>query len=378
MEGRPLAYLTTSSTTPSASEPDLLLLGTPVTDEFSHQFLGLVTPTDIDGNPNPFYDDVTNDDVPDGRVDEREGYIRAAYQEADETLALGARADGRRRTRPSSSPPTTASRRSGYAVNVSKVLVDLGLQEREQSGNCRKAANDPAPRPRRHARQGVPRRRHVPDLHQPRRPRPGGRDTPQVPAANYEAVRNQIIAAFQNLDDPNLPGQQQVVLQGDQEGGAAERRRHRRAAPEPQRRRRRRPPAALPDRRADARAAGRASQFFGQHGYLPDLVDLRRNVNMHGDLHRRRAGIRDRQARSAASGRSTSPRRSPSCWASPGRRTPAARSSTTSSRAEPAAARSRSSTSATTTASSCRSPRRPTRLEAGAANPVPASAARRS
>ena len=25
-------------------------------------------------------------------------------------------------------------------------------------------------------------------------------------------MRNQIIAAFQNLDDPNLPGQQQVVL----------------------------------------------------------------------------------------------------------------------------------------------------------------------
>jgi len=58
--------------------PDLLFLGNPVTDEFSHQFMGLVTPTDMDGNPNPYYDDLTNDDVPDGRLDIREGYIRSA------------------------------------------------------------------------------------------------------------------------------------------------------------------------------------------------------------------------------------------------------------------------------------------------------------
>ena len=33
-----------------------------------------------------------------------------------------------------------------YAVNVSRALVNLGLQEREQSSNCRKAANDPGAR----------------------------------------------------------------------------------------------------------------------------------------------------------------------------------------------------------------------------------------
>ena len=111
---------------------DLLLLGTPTTDEFSHQFMGLVTPTDIDGNPNPFYDDVTNDDVPDGRVDEREGFIRTAYQEADETLALGRELMGKRRyDRLRLSDHGFAPQ--WLAVNVSKVLVDLGLQEREQS-----------------------------------------------------------------------------------------------------------------------------------------------------------------------------------------------------------------------------------------------------
>ena len=91
---------------------DLLLLGTPTTDEFSHQFMGLVTPTDIDGNPNPFYDDVTNDDVPDGRVDEREGFIRTATRRPTRRSPWGA-SSWARTTRPSSSPPTTASRRSG-------------------------------------------------------------------------------------------------------------------------------------------------------------------------------------------------------------------------------------------------------------------------
>jgi hypothetical protein len=35
---------------------------------------------------------------------------------------------------------------------------------------------------------------------------------PQVPSANYEAVRNDLVNYFTNLDDPNLPGFQQVVL----------------------------------------------------------------------------------------------------------------------------------------------------------------------
>ena len=88
-------------------QPNLLLVGNPVTDEFSHQFLGLVSPTDIDGNPNPYFDDLTNDDVPDGRVDEREGYIRAAYEEADGTLEHARCWPARPCSR------ITASRRSG-------------------------------------------------------------------------------------------------------------------------------------------------------------------------------------------------------------------------------------------------------------------------
>ena len=37
-------------------DTDLAMVGYPFTDEVSHQFMGLVSPTDIDGNPNPCYD----------------------------------------------------------------------------------------------------------------------------------------------------------------------------------------------------------------------------------------------------------------------------------------------------------------------------------
>ena len=61
-------------------EPDLLLMGNPVTDEFSHQFMGLVTPTDMDGNPNPYFDNVDGTGATDGRIAIREGYIRSALR----------------------------------------------------------------------------------------------------------------------------------------------------------------------------------------------------------------------------------------------------------------------------------------------------------
>jgi 2',3'-cyclic-nucleotide 2'-phosphodiesterase (5'-nucleotidase family)/predicted AlkP superfamily phosphohydrolase/phosphomutase len=264
---------------------DLLLLGTPVTDEFSHQFMGLVTPTDIDGNPNPFFDDVTNDDVPDGRVAEREGYIRSAYIEADETLALGRELMGQNDT------TVFVSSDHGFApqwlaVNVSKVLVDLGLQGAEQTGNCRKAASGPTLAKECHA--GGTSQIYINLAGRD----PAAGNTPQVPADQYEAVRNQIIAAFENLDDPTLPGQQQVVL---------------RVFKKEQLRNVDGTDALHPNRsgdvvvvfrppyQTDAQTPGvlvAPSQFFGQHGYLPNLVNLARNVNMHGTFIAAGPGIR--------------------------------------------------------------------------------------
>ena len=49
-------------------QPDLALVGYPVTDEFQHQFLGLVTRRLPNGAANPAYDDVQVDGTPDGRV----------------------------------------------------------------------------------------------------------------------------------------------------------------------------------------------------------------------------------------------------------------------------------------------------------------------
>jgi 2',3'-cyclic-nucleotide 2'-phosphodiesterase (5'-nucleotidase family)/predicted AlkP superfamily phosphohydrolase/phosphomutase len=260
--------------------PDLLLLGTPVTDEFSHQFMGLYTPTDIDGNPNPYFDDLTNDNIPDGRVAIREGYVRSAYHEADETIALArSLMDGE---------TTFISSDHGfapqwYAVNTSKALADLGYGP-EQVSNCRVAAATLV----KECHAGGTVQLYI-DL--------AGRDpaagnTPQVPAADYETVRNNLVNYFQNLDDPNLPGQQQVVQavfkkeQLRNVGGSDSLHPNRSGDVVV---------VFRPPYQSDAATPGTLiafSQFFGQHGYLPDLVDLADNINMHGTFIASGPGIR--------------------------------------------------------------------------------------
>ena len=247
-------------------DTDLLFLGTPVTDEFSHQFMGLVTPTDIDGNPNPYFDDLTNDDVPDGRIAIREGYIRSAYEEADQTLALGRSLMGSDATVFASSDHGFAPQ--WFAVNVSKILADLGMGA-EQISNCRAAAGAKA----KECHAGGTSQIYINLAGRD----PGG----TVPAADYEAVRNQIITAFQNLTDPANPGKQVVAavfkkedlrnvdgtdaLHPNRSGDVVV--------------------VFRPPYQTDAATPGVTiafSQFFGQHGYLPDLVDLAHNVNLHG------------------------------------------------------------------------------------------------
>ncbi|MEO7841314.1 MAG: alkaline phosphatase family protein, partial [Anaerolineales bacterium] len=248
---------------------DLLFLGSPVTDEFSHQFMALYTPTDMDGNPNPYFDDVTNDDIPDGRVTIREGYVRSAYHEADETLALGRSLMGNATVFATSDHGFAPQ---WYAVNASKALADLGYGP-EQSSNCRAV---PATLVKEcHAGGTV---QFYIDL---AGRDPGGSNAPQVAAADYETVRNNLVNYFTNLDDPNLPGTQQVVqavfkkeqlrnvdgtdaLHPNRSGDVVV--------------------VFRPPYQSDAATPGTLvafSQFFGQHGYLPNLVDLAHNVNMH-------------------------------------------------------------------------------------------------
>src|SRR6266542_979309 len=108
-------------------DTDVALVGYPFTDEVSHQFMALVTPTDIDGNPNPCYDvtPVFSDTActgagTAGRVAGREGYIRSAYVEADSKIALA-------RSLMGGSPTTFAGSDHGFApqwwaVNGNAVL----------------------------------------------------------------------------------------------------------------------------------------------------------------------------------------------------------------------------------------------------------------
>ena len=121
-------------------DPDLLLAGMPTTDEFQHQFLGLVSPKLPGGAPNPAYDDVDLNGVPDGRVAAREAFVRTAYQEADEVLTRARELMGK-------DPTTFVASDHGFApqflaIDASKPLVDMGLLSRPQTSNCRPATGE--------------------------------------------------------------------------------------------------------------------------------------------------------------------------------------------------------------------------------------------
>ena len=239
---------------------DMLFLGTPTTDEFSHQFMGLVTPTDMDGDPNPYYDDLTNDNVPDGRLAAREGYIRAAYAEADETLALGRSLMGQ-------TPTVFAGSDHGfapqwYAVNAPKVLTDAGIQTPEQPSNCRAAATTNLAKA---CWAGGTAQIYV--------------NTTLPAGVTYAQVRTQIVNAFQALSDPANPGKQvvgRIMLKEELRNVGGSDSLHPNRSGDVV-------VVLRPPYQFDAATPGQRvafSQFFGQHGYLPDLVDLAHNVNM--------------------------------------------------------------------------------------------------
>ncbi len=258
--------------------PDLLLVGNPVTDEFSHQFLGLLWPKDMDGAPNPYYDDVNGDGAKDFRLRQRERYIQAAYHEADQTLALARQLAGY-------NVSTFVNSDHGFApqwmaVNARKVLFDAqvdGISLHASGGNtasnCGAAATDLA----KACWAGGTIQIYV---------------NPVLPAGTtYEEVRNAAIAAFQNVKDPANPSKQVVLkifkkeelrnvdgtdaLHPNRSGDVVV--------------------VLRPPYQSDAGTPGVAvafSQFFGQHGYLPDLVNKTGNVDMHGSFFAAGPGIR--------------------------------------------------------------------------------------
>jgi len=270
-------------------DTDVAFVGFPTTDEISHQFMALVTPTDIDGNPNPYYDDLEGNGTPDGLADKREGYIRDAYADADKTLAQARGLMG-------GNPTTFAGSDHGfapqwYAVNAGRVLFDAGFQRStatdgsaiEQVSNCRAGTGALAVNIAKACWAGGTAQIYM---------NVAGRDPGGVvTAANYEAVRNSIIAAWQGLTDPAHPGAQVVLsvlkkedlrnvdgtdsLHPSRSGDVVV--------------------VLRPPYQFDAATPGQRiafSQFFGQHGYLPNLVDIAHNVNMHATFVASGPGIK--------------------------------------------------------------------------------------
>ncbi|MET0740343.1 MAG: 5'-nucleotidase C-terminal domain-containing protein [Candidatus Nanopelagicales bacterium] len=265
-------------------QPDLLLVGMPTTDEFQHQFLGLVS-TDLPGGaPNPAFDDVDLNGVADGRVAEREAFLRTAYQESDQTLALARSLMGK-------DPTTIVASDHGFApqflaIDASQPLVELGLLSRPQTSNCRPATGETIGKAKVCWAGGAAQIY----LNVAGRDPAGGGFT-QVPEADVAATVAAIKAKYLGLVDPNdwtHDGQPEGWKVIDRVFTKAEARyipngpgtttdmAH---------------PTrtgdviafAYPPYQYDAETPGvlvAPSHFFGQHGYVPDVQDLDANINM--------------------------------------------------------------------------------------------------
>lgn len=264
--------------------PDVLLAGYPTTDEFQHQFLGLVTKTLPNGAANPAFDDVQVNGTPDGRVSEREAFLERAYQGADDTLAMARSLMGK-------DPTTFVSSDHGFApqfaaVDASKVLVDLGLLSKPQTSNCRPDIGETIGKAKACWAGGTV--QIYLNL--------AGRDPvnpsfQQVPAADANTVVAQVKAAFLALADPN-----DWTGDGQPEGWKVIDRAFTKAEARyipngPDSTADMAHPTrtgdlvafAYPPYQFDAATPGTLvarSAFFGQHGYVPDVVDLADNVNM--------------------------------------------------------------------------------------------------
>ncbi len=260
-------------------KPDLLMLGNPSTDEFQHMFLGLTTPT-VSGIANPYYNTYESY----GKVISpaiADGYVRQAYMGADATLALGRKLMG-------GTPTTFATSDHGFgsqwlAVNAGKVLLDAGLQNSggttltEVFSNCRAGTGANATNLAKACWAGGTAQIYV--------------NSTLPTGVTYEYVRTAIVNAFTNLADPANPGAKVVLkilkkeelrnvdgsdsLHPNRSGDVVV--------------------VLKPPYQFDAATFGKTiafSQFFGQHGYLPETVDLASGVNMHATFVAAGPGIR--------------------------------------------------------------------------------------
>jgi 2',3'-cyclic-nucleotide 2'-phosphodiesterase (5'-nucleotidase family)/predicted AlkP superfamily phosphohydrolase/phosphomutase len=243
-------------------DTEVLLAGTDQTDEVSHQILGLLTRTAPDGTANPYYDRAAGSGPRDHRLARREGYLRAAYRSADARLGF-VRSVLR-------DADVLASSDHGFApqwlaVDAPLILKQLGLQDVEQTGNCRPAAASAAGKTVAKACWAGATAQIYLDLK-------GRNPDGVIDPADYQVTVDKIVSAYRALPfvakvftkaqlidvagidalNPTRSGDVVVVTKVPYQ--------------------------------FDGNTVGTlvaSSRFFGQHGYLPDDVDLRHNINMH-------------------------------------------------------------------------------------------------
>jgi 2',3'-cyclic-nucleotide 2'-phosphodiesterase (5'-nucleotidase family) len=249
---------------------DLAMVGYPFTDEVSHQFMALVSPTDIDGNPNPCYDvnpkfnDVTCTGAGTaGRVAIREGYIRSAYADADEKLGITRQLMG-------GNPTTFAGSDHGFApqwfaVNANKVLNGATVggtslhASNANASNCGAATTDIA----KACWAGGTIQIYI---------------NPTLPSGvTNAAVRTAVKDAFLALNSGGQQPVSQVLIKEQLRNVDGSDSLHPNRSGDL---------AVIlrPPYQSDAgtnNVAIALSHFFGQHGYEPNLVNLPNNVNMH-------------------------------------------------------------------------------------------------
>ncbi|MGK2849881.1 MAG: 5'-nucleotidase C-terminal domain-containing protein [Candidatus Limnocylindrales bacterium] len=286
-------------------QPEIFMVGYPVTDEFQHQFLSLVTATVPGpggvGAPNPVYDDFDLDGNADGRIAARSAYIERAYRGADETLGLvrSVMDDN------GLDPVVFAGADHGFAPQFLALqgglpLFELGYQSAEQTSNCRPKSKfdvakacwaggalqvylqlvgrDPDPRTQAEKDAGI--------------------SDPRLTAAQFAAARAAIIAKYEGLSDPARPGWKvidSVYLKeatrylDDGAGGTINMLHPTRTGDVVV--------FSYPPYQWDAATPGQQvapSRFYGQHGYEPKLQDLDNNINMRAAFMAAGPGIANR------------------------------------------------------------------------------------
>ena len=267
-------------------QPDLAMVGYPTTDEFSHQFLGLISPILPNGAANPAYDDVQVNRTPDGRVAQRSAFIQAAYTGSDRVLGLVQGLMGKQVT-------TFVSSDHGFApqflaIDASKVLVDLGLLSKPQTSNCRPATGETIGKAKACWAGGT-----VQIYLNLAGRDPAGGGLQQVASADEAAVVAQIKAAFLALTDTNdwtgdgqpegwkvidrayTKAEARYIPNGVNPGETADMAHPTRTGDLVV--------FSYPPYQYDAATPGTLfalSAFFGQHGYVPDVQNLEANINM--------------------------------------------------------------------------------------------------